>query len=462
MKKIRAFFIFAVLVIFIAMNGGVYKNNDMVTSLSVICFSWASLALLLMYKGLPQYNIKPKAFAISLTGIFFLFLILQAIIVYNIPLGYYSDFIVIREQAISLSEGFHIKSEYEQYFNMYPYQINIAVLINWIYRMVGDYHRVELVSAAIVNLSAILAAITVKNLTGNRFLAIIVAAFSEIFSLFCLKTYLPYTNNIGEIFPILCICVYTSNIKSTKKIILMAIIAVVGTWVKITTIIPYLGICIIEGIRFIKSKEYKNISIALATLALMFASLSTLHHETIKRLNFNQEPSWKHGFVYFLAMGQNNQASGQFYKPIGIIGDQYYSTKTERDKIFWNIATRSIKERGVVEQIKFFLIKISYCWGEVRQDHLNFSSYDKLILILRHYVWYFALLMMTLGAFLICDRKYYAFLMGILGVVAYLYLSEAGARYVIMYSPIVFVMMGWAIHAISRKTEVSIVKTDCQ
>ena len=440
------------------MNGGVLKNNELIISLNVICLSWISLVLLLICKDLPQYNIKSKTYKISLTCIFLFFLILQAIIVYNVPLGYYSDFIVIREQAISLSKEYHILPSFEQYFNMYPYQINIAVLINWIYRMVGDYHRVELVSAAIVNLSAILAAITVKNLTGNRLLAIIVAAFCEIFSLFCLKTYLPYTNNIGEIFPILCICIYSSNIKSTKKAILMAIIAVIGTWVKITTIIPYLGICIIEGIRFIKTKEYKNISIALATLALMFASLSTLHNETIKKLDFNQDPSWEHGFVYFLAMGQNNQVSGQFYKPIGIIGDQYYSTKAERDRIFWNIAVRSIKERGIVEQIKFFLVKISYCWGEVRQDHLNFSRYNKFILILRHYVWYFALLMMTLGTFLICDRRYYAFLMGIFGVVAYLYLSEAGARYVIMYSPIVFTMMGWAIHAIlKRKTDESIV-----
>lgn len=452
MRQIKPFFIFAALVFFIAMNGGVLKNNDMMTSISVICLSWFSLAfLLLKNQGFTQYNIKPKTFKISLTCIFLFFLILQAIIVYNVPLGYYSDFIVVKQQTISLSEEYQILPEYEQYFNMYPFQINIVVLINWIYRLVGeDYHRVELFSAAIVNLSAIIAAVTVKHLTGNRSLAIIVAIFSEILSLLCLKTYLPYSNNLGEIFPILCVCAYVSRMGNTKKMILMTAIASVGAMVKITTIIPFMGICLVEGVRFIKERRFKEILMSGSTLALMFFCLSIARGTMIKKLEFNQDPSWEHGFVYFLAMGQNNQVAGQFYKPIGIIGDQYYSTKAERDELFWNIAKTSIKERSLIGQVKFFLVKISYCWGEVRQDHLKFSRYDKLFLILQHYVWNFALLMMTLGTFLITDRRYYALIMGIWGIVGYLYLSEAGSRYVMMYTPIVFAMMGWAMHALMK------------
>ena len=40
--------------------------------------------------------------------------------------------------------------------------------------------------------------------------------------------------------------------------------------------------------------------------------------------------------------------------------------------------------------------------------------------------------------------------LGIIGVVAYLYLSEAGARYAIMYAPIVFAMMGWTLSEIKK------------
>lgn len=452
MKKIKSIFVAVMLVFFLMMNVGVLKNNEMTTVLFVIGLSWASLFLLWIFRRHIPKDLCVKSYTIVLICIFFIFLVLQAAVVYNIPLSYFSDFALIKGQAMALSKDFHILPECEQYFNMYPYQINLVVLVNWIYRLVGeDYHRVELFSAAIVNLSAIIAAVTVKHLTGNRFLAIIVAIFSEILSLFCLKTYLPYTNNLGEIFPVLCVCVYVSRMGRTKKIILMTAIASVGAMVKITTIIPFMGICLVEGVRFIKERRYKEILISGSTLVLMFFCLSIARGTMIKKLEFNQDPSWEHGFVYFLAMGQNNQVSGQFYKPIGIIGDQYYSTKAERDELFWNMAKTSIKERSLIGQVKFFLIKISYCWGEVRQDHLNFSRYDKPFLILQHYVWYFALLMMTLGMLLIDDRRYYALTMGIWGIVGYLFLSEAGSRYVMMYTPIVFAMMGWAMHALNEK-----------
>ena len=58
---------------------------------------------------------------------------------------------------------------------------------------------------------------------------------------------------------------------------------------------------------------------------------------------------------------------------------------------------------------------------------------------------------MCIGVFYIKDKKYYAMMLGLLGVVAYLFLSEAGARYVIMYSPIVFALGAWSFISLKHK-----------
>ena len=76
--------------------------------------------------------------------------------------------------------------------------------------------------------------------------------------------------------------------------------------------------------------------------------------------------------------------------------------------------------------------------------------YDNIFIAIQHYTWYFALMFMCIGVFLINHKKYMVSFLGIIGVVAYLYLSEAGARYAIMYAPIVFAMMGWTMSKLKK------------
>jgi hypothetical protein len=144
-------------------------------------------------------------------------------------------------------------------------------------------------------------------------------------------------------------------------------------------------------------------------------------------------------------MGQNNPTGGQYSKEYSILADRLFPSKEARNKYFLDMAIESVRERSLVGQANFFVSKIAYCWGETRSDHLNFCKYDELLLILKHFTWYLALTLMTVGTFLIRDNRYYMLLFGIWGVIGYLYLSEAGARYVLMYMPLVYVMAGWSI-----------------
>lgn len=446
---IQKTFMFFTLVMFGGMSAGTYMYNDIFSFLFIVLFS--ILTFILVYKYEKNMCISKYAYIFSMIGIFLFFLLIQGIIVYNVPLGYYSDFIIVREQAMHLSQDYHLQPQFETYFHFYPYQLNIVIFIDLLYRLLGDYSRVELFSAAIVNISAILAGMTVNNVSGNRLYSLFSAIFCNLFSLFCLKTYMPYTNNIGMLFPILMFFVYTSDLKKIKKILLISLIVIVGSRIKITTIIPFIGLALIELYYFLIRHDYRSLVISISTMSVLYLGFITLHNALLCKMEFKEDPVLKHGFVYYLAMGQNSETAGQFSKQIGILGDSIYQIRNiNGDEYFRNKVISYVKERSLIGHIKFFVGKIAFCWGEVRTDHLKINQYDNIFIAIQHYTWYFALMLMCIGVFIIDHKKYFVAFLGIIGVVFYLYLSEAGARYAIMYAPIVFAMMGWTMSRFNK------------
>ena len=435
---------------FIGMNIGVLKYNEMLHSLIVVGGTFSFLFLYLKKSTKSITDISPMKYYWGIIGVFLLSFFAMAIVIKNVELPYYSDFIIAREQAIYFANHDTISPAFSQYFHAYPFNINTVVFLGWLYKLTGNYHCVELITATIVNITAIVTGLTVKNITKNNVISLIVTIAYEFYSLFCMKTYMPYTANLVLLFPILILFLYTLDAPKALRIVLITIVAFIGYNIKITALIPYIGIIIVEAISSIKTKDFKNIAIAGISCIMCFL-LASLYTSIIqKNINFTRDSSIEHNMIYYLAMGQNNESGGQYYLPIAEIGDQY-RPKEERDRLFLNMSLNEIRERSMIGQVKFFVSKIAICWGEVHQDHLRFCQFDKILLVIRHLFWYFSLLLMCIGVFYIKDKKYYAMMLGLLGVVAYLFLSEAGARYVIMYSPIVFTLGAWSFISLKHK-----------
>ena len=448
-KKCQWLFISLTLILFVGMNLGVLKYNDILHSLIVVGGSAFFFLLYLRKSCNLCTDISEKCFWWSIACTFIISFIAMAVVIKSVDLPYYSDFIIAREQAIYFADQNTISPKFSQYFHAYPFNINTVFFLGWLYKLTGNYHYVELITATIVNITAIVTGFTVRNVTKNNILSLIIAVVYEFYSIFCMKTYMPYTSNVVLLFPILIMYLYTLKFSKSTRIVLISIVAFIGYNIKITAIIPYIGIMIVEGTLCFKNKELKIIGLAgvCCIICFMFASLYTSAIQ--KSLNFEPNPTIEHNTIYYLAMGQNNEYGGQYYLPIAEIGDQY-RPKEERDSLFLNMALDEIKQRSILGQVKFFVAKIAICWGEVHQDHLKFCSVDRLLIAFRHLFWYFSLLLMTIGVFIIKDKKYYSMLLGLFGVVLYLYLSEAGSRYVIMFSPIVFAMMGWTMSKIKK------------
>lgn len=435
---------------FICVNIGLVKYNGIVTAGSIILL--ALLGIVLIWKsGKKQCQISERAYRLSLLGIFVVFFIIQTLICLYVPLPYYSDFIIVREQAMAMANDYSILPQYDFYFHSYPYQLGIVVILNTLYELFGSYKGVEISTTALVNLSAILAGLTVCNLTKNRVVAIFVAVMFNVFSTFCMKTYMPYSANLGMIFPILMLYVYSLNIKRYYKVILLALVVVLGYRVKMTTIIPFIAMAIFGGYKILKGRDFKTPLVGIIALISFGLLSSIVHNGALSRMHFVDDDRVNHGFIYYIAMGQNNPTGGQYSKEYSILADRLFPSKEARNKYFLDMAIESVRERSLVGQVKFFASKIAYCWGETRLDHLSICKYDELLLILKHFTWYLALTLMTVGTFCIRDNRYYMLLLGIWGVIGYLYLSEAGARYVLMYMPIVYVMAGWTVVKVLRR-----------
>lgn len=448
---LQLIFIPLMLLFFICMNIGLVKYNGIITAGSIILFALLGLCLIWKFgKKLP--SVSEKMYRFSLLGVFVTFFIIQTLVCLYVPLPYYSDYIVVREQAIAMANDYSILPQFDFYFHIYPFQVSLVAILNLLYELFGSYEGVEIATTALVNMSAIIAGLTVCNLTKNRMVAIFVAIMFNVFSTFCIKTYMPYSANLGMIFPILMLYVYTLNIKRSWKVILLVLVVVIGYRVKMTTIIPFIAMAIFGSYKLLKERDYKTTLVGIIAM-LVFSGISVaLHNVLLAKMAYTKDVNAERGIIYYFAMGQNNPTGGQYSKDYSILADSLYPMpREERDNYFLEMAIKSIKERDFVGQVKFFASKIAYCWGETRLDHLSVCKYDELLLIFKHFTWYLALTLMTVGAFFIRDVRYYMLLLGIWGVIGYLYLSEAGARYVLMYMPIVYVMAGWTVVEIFKR-----------
>ena len=219
-----------------------------------------------------------------------------------------------------------------------------------------------------------------------------------------------------------------------------------------TTIIPFIAMAIFGGYKLLKERDYKTTLVGIIAMLSFIGISVALHNVLLAKMAYTKDVNAERGIIYYFAMGQNNPTGGQYSKDYSILADSLYPMpREERDNYFLEMAIKSIKERDFVGQVNFFASKIAYCWGETRLDHLSVCKYDELLLIFKHFTWYLALTLMTVGAFFIRDVRYYMLLLGIWGVIGYLYLSEAGARYVLMYMPIVYVMAGWTVVEIFKR-----------
>ena len=421
----------------------------------VLLFSCIMTGALWFVRKKNMPTISNKRFWIGVLMLLAGTFLVEAYIVNFLPFEWATDPELCKAQAEYMLTKWELKQETADYFYMYPYNISIQVVLGALYRLLGDYSYVIYVFLLWVNLSSLLACLTIRNLTGSNGASLLTLLLLQVFCIFTTRTYMPYTSNLALLFPILMIYLYTTKLSVTKKAILIPVIAAIGWQAKLTSLIAFIAIVIIEGIRYVLNrKRYTRTEITVAVLStiISFALCASIKTLCWNGLNYQQDDNRVKGFAYYLYLGQNTKSGGQWDEDY-VNNGTLIAPSMEREAFYFSVAKRDFKERGILGNIKFYFAKSAICWGCTYQDYIRFYGKDtNWVFTLRHCIWFFVFVCAMLSVFVKRNRYILSMILTLTGVMIYLFLSEGSFTYVIMFSPIVFAMAGITIARIATKT----------
>lgn len=364
-------------------------------------------------------------------------------------------------------------------FSIYPNNLGMLFVllpIEWVSRVINvDGYLVSMfISVISVNLAGLFMYYVVERMTQKSIIALstwIIYCFLMGFSPWIT---IPYTDTYTILFPISAIYIITTNdtsMKSVSRLLLLGFILFLGIYIKPTVAIMLVAI-ILSDILSWKHKSVKKsfektlISIGLIILGGLPVILGYGYiHKTLSKY-FNTEARFT--ALHYLNMGLNNQRDGVFAGD-DVNYSKSFETVKERNEA--NIAR--IKERladfGLAGYVEFLSRKAlvnfadgSFGWGVEgnffriipQRNHpinqlLNSyilregDNYSKFI-TWSQFPWYLCLLILPFLSFTRghADKQTILICISILGIMAFLMLFEARARYLINYIPVFLVGVG--------------------
>ena len=207
------------------------------------------------------------------------------------------------------------------------------------------------------------------------------------------------------------IYVYSTKLDSTYKAILIPFIAALGWQAKLTSLIAFIAIAIIETMRYIqysKKDTKKTVCIAVASTVISFVLCAGLKTALWNSLNYQQDDNRYKTFAYYLYLGQNTKAGGQW--------DAEYVNK-----------------------------------GDLTAPSAERNEDCRWVFTLRHCIWFFVFACAMLSVFICRNRYNLAMLLTLTGLMIYQFLAEGSFTFVIMFSPIIFAMAGITMNKVCKK-----------
>lgn len=418
-----------------------------------------------------KMDMKAKTFYIVVGTVAFVTLIAQTIVAFWAPDVYtvWTDFGCVQDMAIKLSQGDYV---WEDYFSRAANNVHIAIMLSWIYGIANSWSFVVWVGTTLTNLATVLSVLTIYQISKNKGVSIVVLVIAECFVGMSWRSYIAYTDNWGMMFTIAMLWVYTLNIKNQYKGPLILVFGLVGAWIKITVLIPLIGIGIYVLLKALVDGEFKINKAAVISfiicLVLVVGGIG-LSRFLVDQYEYEQSQS-ADGIQYFLMMGQDESGLGTVgdhqYKAIYAELCSTYQNRSERMDACLKVALQWIKERGIWRNIRFYLKKVNVAYNDGYFDHVepydkstvdrnliydlyaNDGKYYLLRADIMQVFWDFILLLIS-SDIIICIfvRKrragvYSVFKIVILGITLYLMLFEDRSKYLFMFLPIYIAYAG--------------------
>ncbi len=416
------------------------------------------LILFLFYKFHRDKEIEKSNFRKILIILSILTGILQLILI--ISTYFYTDWDVkvIRELVDTYIKNGNLKGEF--YLTIYPNNVLITAILAFIRKLpfIGKYYITTLIfNAALVNISGIFAALTLKNLKSSK-AAII--GYIIMLPLVLLSPWIniPYSDTFA--LPCVTILMYLySKEKRLRDYILIGFVAILGYKLKPTVIILLIAIVIVEVISNLNKINRKNIKkYSKIVCIFLMGAICGFGMVKLSKLYLKFEPlNYIRGisFVHYLAMGQNDETVGM-YSQTDVNDTINYGIRYDLSKF-----KKRVLSRNLPDTIKFYSKKTlvnfndgSFSWGIdgvffykkvqapngfakfLREIYYKGGKYYNLFIQVQNYIW---ILVLLLCPFIIRKdntKKEYVIMLAIIGLVMFLTIFEPRTRYMYCYSEI--------------------------
>lgn len=441
-------------------------------------YAAALLILLLILKAAKRAGGKfvpgKKVLALVLTVLAAVVAVYQYKLSRWMPVLMVSDFKIIREMAINLTEGGSFQ-DHLQYFQVYPNNVGIAVFLSWIYRVVGNWRDVIFTGLITTNIAAIVTGLAVYNSTKNTWITILASLLGEILIAMNWRAAIPYTDNFALLFVAVMLWVYSSSLKREYKAPLILALAMIGTWIKITVLIVLLALLIDCILRMMVTRpllpqgkeEWIRILCSLLVCCAIFAGGLSADRMISRKYAYERNGSYEVGWQYYFMMGQDETGIGTVmgsrYREKREEIDSTYTTKDERMSAYLDIGTEWFKEKGFWGNAFYLLEKIDVSYNDgqfnaiqnFEEDDLKQNRFYKLYIIDAEYnhilsdfmqvAWFMVLVMIGLTCFTglgYANPDCVIHKIIILGMTLYILLFEDRSKYLYMFLPAFVILAG--------------------
>ena len=371
------------------------------------------------------------------------------------------------------------KSDWDQiYFSTYPNNLLLAYIFSIIMKIakfigMDPYFGLITIGCLLVNISGIITVLVLKDYSKNKVFALLSLCLFIPWVALSPWIVIPYSETYGVIFPILVLYLYLrvkqSNASNYFRIFLIGFLSAVGFLIKSTVIIVPIAIIITEIFELFSNlpRDKKtitiNIILLLCSVGLVFASFSFL------KTSFGIDEEKSFGPTHYIMMGLNAENSGR-YNEEDVNYSRSFLTKEERSEGNIQVTKERLANYGVYGLIKHSVRKAlvnfndgSFAWEmegnfykEILPDknkplapilmkfYSSYGDYDNTTFKQITQALWLWVLIVSLGfvinsaehtqpIYISIDNVIYLI---IIGLVFFVMLFEARARYLFIYAPI--------------------------
>lgn len=371
--------------------------------------------------------------------------------------------------------------EYETYYSQFPNQQLLLFLESVLFKIHQKFGVIDIKNGLMVLIAF---QCILYCITGNVLYRILFDYLDSVFFawlgylLFCLLlavsgwVTIPYTDGMSIFFPILILRCYQKIEHGTAhKILWWISIGILSYWgfkMKPTVLIVLIAIVLTEIINIISDfsrEKIKNISMITAVLFICFLFSIPIFQIAIHSTGININKELDTGALHMIMLGLNNERDG-FWNEADVNLSTNITNKTERKKAQMNIIMHRLNEYGLIGLLRHTARKTlvnfndgSFAWGVeggfytqiykeknsvtspfFRDLFYNDGNAYRTLSTIEQATWLGILFFSGCCIFLKREKIFMVSVLSLLGIIIFVTIFEARARYLMIYVPI-FIMV---------------------